>query len=307
MDYQEGDVRSIVGNNFVQKIESIDSWIHPSFRVSFSDGHSVFLRFSARRKNVHFRGDDYNFDKDIHVSDLLLANTDVKVPKIFHRGRYNNTEFLIIEDMGGVNLAEFCNRDIKSAPSQVIRDWGSLMAKVHSIKSDDFGYIGMGGIARKFDRWSDVVEEYLEMTLDSDIISDDERKGVRNLFSRFRDELDSGRDPRLVLYNTHGDNLIVRDGKLIGISDVMLAFFGDRSLDFMFPYYFGVGDSFREGYVESGGTVPINIDILNKINVMNYYLSTVLNYRDATDRRRLSWSEDYRKKLRLLLEENKAI
>ena len=308
-EINESLARTIIGKRFVDNVitdvKEIDSWVHHLYRVSFSDRPPVVLRFPAKRKFSHY-GESYNFRREVVVSDLLSKNTVVTVPRIFHQGVYRGVEYLIVENLDGVNLNTITGGDIKSAPTQVIRDWGKLIASVHSIKSDNFRYIESHRDI-DFERWSDVIKDYLKFRVEnSDVFNDMEKSGMITLFERLKSDLDFERDPRLVLYNTHGDNMIVRNGKMIGFSDVMLAFFGDRSIDFMFPRFFGVEEQFKEGYLEAGGSIPTKIDSLTTIALMNYYLSTVINYVGA-EGRRASWSDSYRAKLELLLKENDAI
>src|SRR3989344_2874149 len=285
-EINESLARTIIGKRFVDNVitdvKEIDSWVHHLYRVSFSDRQPVVLRFPAKRKFSHY-GESYNFRREVVVSDLLSKSTFVTVPRILHQGEHKSIEYLIVENLDDFNLNTITGGDIKSAPTQIIKDWGILMASVHRIKSGNFGSIENYRDVN-FERWSDFVRDYL----------------------RLKSDLDFERDPRLVLYNTHGDNMIVRNGKMIGFSDVMLAFFGDRSIDFMFPRFFGVEEQFKEGYLEAGGSIPTKIDSLTTIALMNYYLSTVINYVGA-EGRRASWSDSYRAKLELLLKENDAI
>src|SRR3989344_1309573 len=300
----ENIVKEILNNFLVDSvvgIERVDAWIHPSFRVSLDNRSRVFLRFPAVRDNVHFNY-PYNFDKDVYVSDLLLQN-DITVPRFVFRDTYKDHDFLIVEDLRGVNLGSLCRNGMKSAPENLIEGWGNYIARVHSITSDSFGYIGKNGIDKIYNSWGNVVFDFLRMKIDRNGVVDSEDKNrIILFFKRNLELLNSLRDPRLILYNTHGDNMIVDGNKFVGVSDVMLSFFGDRSLDFMFPFYFEVQDAFTRGYVGAGGVIPEHLDTLNKFNLVNYYLSTIVNYKDATGRR-ATWSEDYRKKLKLLLNE----
>ena len=116
MDYQEGDVRSIVGNNFVQKIESIDSWIHPSFRVSFSDGHSVFLRFSARRKINRRREYQRNLGKETFSKIMKEKETQIQKTEVKDRPQFRRGFGIKQESQEMTDLKRKIESDLKKSP-----------------------------------------------------------------------------------------------------------------------------------------------------------------------------------------------
>ena len=285
-------------------------WVHKKYRISFLEKYDkVVLRFGAEKENVHFE-DDHTADKEIYVADLISKKTDVKVPAILSRGEYRGLEYLIMEDLDGPNLEEAGKVYNDQTILKIMCQWGGVMAQIHnSLKATNFGYIEAKGIVKPFNLWSDMFKSYTSIKLDSEIIPLELREASKGYIERKIKTLDLERDPTLILYDINSMNIIVRDGNLRGLIDFDLALYGHKSLDFMFPFLDrSIGnvktkEPYVKGYLEGGGKLPHHLDELNKLNTLNFLMSTIINYHGAGGHRS-TWSADYTEKLRQFLKEN---
>ena len=202
-------------------------------------------------------------------TNLISKKTDVKVPIILSKGEYIGLEYLIMEDLDGPNLEEAGKMYNSQTILRIIHQWGSSMAQIHnSLQENNFGYIGSQGIVKPFNLWSDMFKSYTSVKFNSEIIPLELRNVARNYVHGEVKILDSEKDPTLVLYDINSGNIIVRDGNLRGLIDFDLALYGNKSLDFMFPFLDrGVGnvktkEPYLKGYLEGGGKLPKGLDIL---------------------------------------------
>lgn len=285
-------------------------WLHAKYRISFLENdNAVVLRFGADKENVHFE-DNYSTDKEIYVNSLISKKTDVKVPKILSKGDHIGLEYLIMEDLKGPNFEEAGKTYSNETILKIMQQWGSAMAQIHNIlKEDSFGYIGAEGVVKPFNSWSKMFKRYIQIKPNLEIIPLELREAARDYAQKNSKVLDLERDPTLVLYDINSGNIIVNDGNLRGLIDFDLALYGNKSLDFMFPFLDrAIGnvktkEPYLKGYLEGGGRLPIGLNELNKLNTLNFLMSTILNYYGAQGHR-ATWSADYTEKLKQFLKEN---
>jgi len=299
------------GLNLREIYQYHDGFVHKKYRISFDKGDSVVLRFPAEIKDFIF-GDSYSLGKEAYITRLIREKTDIKVPRILSLDKHKDIEYLLMDCLEGDNLTNAPRYHNKETIENIIQEWGAAMSQIHSqIKFSDIGYIGENGLVKTFDKFSDIFERFLKLKLISDDIPIELRKESEEFFLKYKDQLDKEKDPTLVLYDINTGNVIVNNkGRLGGLLDFDCAFSsGNTSPDFMFSLLdrkvgdVNIKDLFLKGYKEGGGKLPQNLDILNKLNTLNFILSTILFYKGATGHR-ATWSTEYTQKLEQFLKEN---
>lgn len=168
-----------------------------------------------------FPKDGWKAQKEEYLYSLIKKKTNVPIPKVFHTGK----DYLILSRILGKNLS---GRNRK-----LIRKAGEILARIHSIKFNSYGWIVGRDIKPKFSNW----EKFMVYDVDHKLkkLNGFVKEGLitksRAYFDKNRDLLKIKSKPSLLHKDYHYSHIIVHKGKISGIIDFEWAIAGHNELD----------------------------------------------------------------------------
>lgn len=187
------------------------------FLVTFGDGERVVVKRAP--ENWH-----WSIDKEAFVYGLVAGAVDVPVPEVLASPAPG---MLVLSHVEGDGTAVVATADL-------YRQIGSMLARLHAVQVDAFGYIGTQGIVEPHDtnggymrhQFAKKLEEHTEL-------GGDESLGIRiaTHVAERAGLFDSCVAPSLCHNDCHEGNLIVRDGRIVALVDFQNAVGGDPLLD----------------------------------------------------------------------------
>lgn len=185
--------------------------------VTFADHERVVVKRAP---------DDWHWsiDKEVYVYGLVARATGVPVPTILGTPAPGT---LVLSHVPGNGTAEIDTVDL-------YRQIGALLAELHAVHLDAFGYVGTHGVVEPHEtnraymrhQFAKKVREHAELggdeTLGARIAAHvEERAGL----------FDGCASPSLCHNDCHEGNLIARDGRIAAVVDFQNAVGGDPLLD----------------------------------------------------------------------------
>jgi len=168
-----------------------------------------------------FNKEGWKAIKDQFLYDLIKKKTDVPVPTVLFTGK----NYSVLSKVQGTHL----KKDNKA----LIKKAGELLAKLHTIKFNSYGWIVGNDISPKFNSWDKFMLydlnhklSKLKGNIDNQII-----KKSRNYFDENCDLLKIKSRPCLLHKDYHYSHIIVNKNKINGIIDIEWATAGHSELD----------------------------------------------------------------------------
>jgi aminoglycoside phosphotransferase (APT) family kinase protein len=160
--------------------------------------------------------------------------------------------YFLMTFMQGEPLMFMKERPSEEAVNEIKHELGKICSKISSVKGDYFGIPSM--TETHFDNNADFVLKIYEMLLDD--IADKEiflpeltADELMNLIGSCREELNKACEPRLFHNDTWEGNLMVEDGKLMGLIDFAALMYGDPLMNHDFHDFSPVPNPhFLKGY-----------------------------------------------------------
>jgi aminoglycoside phosphotransferase (APT) family kinase protein len=211
-----------------RKVGGILESLFPGRRITglkrFSKGliHETY-EFKVDNKVRVLRISDTDFwkiRKEKYLYELIRRKTDVPLPRIFKTGR----NFTLMSRVPGKELST-CN------PKLVLKA-GEYLAKIHSIKFSQFGWIIGREIRPRFREWRDFIKYDIKSKFGK---IPGKYRGLRVKIERILKEnqelLDIHSRPCLLHKDYHASHIIVDKGKIRGIIDLEWAMSGHNEFD----------------------------------------------------------------------------
>jgi len=187
----------------------------------------------------------------------IQAATQIPIPTIlaydFTRERIDR-DYLIMNRMPGKSLAEMRGQLSSTQLEKIFRQWGELIAQLHSIKSSQYGYLGAHRPMPPQDRWDEAFEimwsKMLDDCVNCGIYQDSDRKLGLKLWQLHRQAFDPHCPSVLCHMDLWVENVLVdATGQVTCLFDFDRACFGDAENEFAVGEYCGVTtEAFWEGY-----------------------------------------------------------
>ncbi len=234
------------------------------------------------------------YEKDIMISEiealkLLDQKEGILVPELYAYDtsrRIIDSDYIFMETYKGESMFPLYKKIDKENLVSVKKQLARVMAQMHKIKGDHFGY-SKTRINKQFDNWKDAFLDMFDM-----LIEDAMEKGVKLPFKKLNQILDMNKmylddvlEPSFVDYDIWlGNIFLTKNGDLYeleGIIDFERSFFGDPLADFvsLIHLFYNVENDkkFWSEYCESyGRDTEITLSERQRILLYEIYLYSIL-------------------------------
>lgn len=251
--------------------------------------------------------ENWKAEKEAYLYGLLSKKTRVPVPQVhlcdstkaIFPYSYNLLDFV-----EGENLSEVYKK--KFEPKLAFQA-GKILAKIHTVKFDKYGWIIGDKIRPSFERWIDFMKYDIQYKIKklktiprlSKFILKNANAYIKENINR----LDFDPTPSLIHKDYHLSHIIVKDGKINGIIDWEWALSGDKLLDFIKPHnlmfnkYPKMIKPFYNGYNQIKSFSPEQEKRFEIYNIIS--LVGMVNF--AYERRNKNFYDKYTKELMNIL------
>ncbi|WTW93984.1 aminoglycoside phosphotransferase family protein [Streptomycetaceae bacterium NBC_01309] len=270
-------------------VEATEGMYNTVFRVTLADGTAAILKAAPAPDTPRL-----TYERDILRTEALFLSRaadlpGVPAPRVLATG-YARTlvagDFVFMTALPGEPLDKV-GADLAPAEAAVVRrDLGRIVAALHTVHGDAFGYPQADAPAA---RWSDAFLGMVEAVLaDADRLGADLTRPAGEILAAVKRNvglLDAVGTPVLVHFDLwDGNVLVVRDAegggaRVGGVIDAERAFWGDPAADFVSLALFGdiEGDGeFLAGYQEAGGPVAFTPAVRRRIRMYRVYLYLIM-------------------------------
>lgn len=196
--------------------------------------------------------EEWKVEKEAFLYNLIRKKTDVPMPLVYNvdlSKEILNKPYIILSRIEGKELP---------LNKKVIKEAGSYLAKIHSIKFDFFGWIIDKKIYPKFNLWSDFIFYDLDYKIKRTKIPNDLINGIIRYVKKNQFLLDIKTKPCLLHKDYHKSHILVKNNKIKGIIDIEWSVAGHNELDivksllWMFEKNRKLENIFLDGYKKYG-------------------------------------------------------
>lgn len=220
-----------------------------------NENRKVVLKIAAADRRGLLRNEPCLMKTEVTSMKIAEENLSgenyVPVPKvIFHSEdrEYCGAEFFFMEYVDGVSMGKLRRTLSDDEKKKLYTEVGRIVRKITSHKGEKFGIVGSGV---EFDSFY----ELFEFMFDNVLLDSEETKvditvpydEVRELLRKNKEIFDEVKVPSLVHFDIWENNLIIKDGEIVGVLDWERALFGDPLMEERFRAYCKNEDFYR-GY-----------------------------------------------------------
>lgn len=230
--FKKEDIQEIFNKYGLGKIKKIvyskSGIVNPCLFIN----DSFVLRVNVRDTEIpKFRRERIAFQKlrgKIPVPKIVILDESKKILPY---------DYLITEKMPGKELSFLIKKLNKNEKKKIAIKAGINLAKIHKIKFKKFGDVQKHTFG-EYETWEDFiidkVKKHLKEMRRLNILNENKRKQIINLFEKNKDIFNNVKTPRL----NHGDfsfeNMVYKNGRITGIFDFEWALSGDPEFDFKY-------------------------------------------------------------------------
>ncbi|WP_442598786.1 aminoglycoside phosphotransferase family protein [Neobacillus sp. D3-1R] len=242
----------------VQSINEVeDSHSSTVYRCTLSNGENVFLKIPFTK---------LKFQRELEAYEILKGN--VSIPEMIDY--WSGDE----ECYGAFLLSELKGKPLTSMATETIAyQVGILHAEMHSIRPPAEKVLT--GIDNEYPNWSNFVEHQFYSFAEDvrDILDEPLYKKAIEKYEEMKQQLPSPDGPSFVHMDFRPANIIVNDGKVIGMIDFESVRFGSTEIDFTKLYrdFLSLDVNFYKAYQEGYKSIRPLIDLEN---VLPFYRFT---------------------------------
>lgn len=185
--------------------------------VTFGDGEQVVVKRAPEEWH-------WTIDKEVFVYGLVSHAVDVPVPEVLARPAAGTLVLAHVPGGGTAGIGTI----------ELYREIGALLARLHTIQLDAFGYIGTQGVVEPHEsNGAYMRHQFAKKLREHAELGGDETLGARiGAYVAERAQLFDGcAAPSLCHNDCHEGNLIARDGRIVAVVDFQNAVGGDPLLD----------------------------------------------------------------------------
>ena len=213
-------------------------------------------------------------EKEAYLYSLVKEKTNMPVPVVYGVDISRNAinmPYSILSKIEGKEMP---------LNKKVVKEAGSYLAKIHSIKMPYFGWIINKKIKPKFKSWPDFVFYDLNYKIKRTKIAKDIADKIRKYVRDNKSLLDTETTPCLLHKDYHRPHIIVKNNKIKGIIDFEWAIAGHNELDiaksllWMFEKNRRLEKIFLDGY-KKYGAISDKFSERRKLYELIIYLSAL--------------------------------
>lgn len=196
------------------------------------------------------------------IHQLISQKTTIPIPDIlaydFSR-KLIDRDFLIMNRMPGTPLSQMQHRLSRQQLMRVFREWGALVAQLHTITREKYGYLGAHHPMHPCTRWDDAFgvmwQKMLDDCVNCGIYTAAIQERALALWKRYRSAFVPDCPATLCHMDLWVENVLVdTSGRVSCLFDFDRACYGDAENDLAVAEYCGItNDAFWEGY----GSFPV--------------------------------------------------
>lgn len=272
-------------------------WFNVAYRIRLRDGAEVVVKIAPSPRVEVMTYEHGAMSVELHMLDLLRTHTSVPVPTVDFADLSRevcDAEYFFMPYIDGDNLGAVAKQLPAAARDSLMEQVGAANREINSLRGGAFGPLAGPGDQS----WRRVFTGMID-----DVLADGERRGVdlgwdydtvRRVVDVHAGSLDEVTGPRLVEWDLWAGNVMVRDGKVVGIIDHERAFFGDPLIESGFAgtqmAAFGHAVPFMRGYgqPELTGTEQVRRRLYCLHLALIMVIETV--YRGHTDSNQYDWA-----------------
>ena len=197
--------------------------------------------------------EDWKAEKEKYIYSLIREKTDVPVPIVLATDsgkRIIKSTYSIFSKIEGKQITK---------DSKLIKKAGEYLAKIHSVKFPNYGWIVKDKVKPGFSSWRNFfwydVNEKLEKLRKVGVIKSAEND-IKECFRHYDYLLKVGDKPCLLHKDYHGSHIFTKGNEITGIIDVEWSIAGHNENDFTKAFLWMLNEKtkkiFLEGYRKYG-------------------------------------------------------
>lgn len=214
--------------------------VNEVYDVQTKDGKSVIVRIS-HDEHPGFEREKWAIEQ--------CAKEDIPVPRILliytAKGENKNLTVCVESKLAGIPLGTLIKEGAvrEEKVKRYLKEAGSLLSKIHAIKSNGFGFLDGNGQG-EFQTWEDVVLKYSvrkEKLLERAgrwQISPDAIVATLSILENHRNLYKQVTEGQLIHEDFGPEHIFVDNGKIVGIIDLENCIGGDPMMDFSWWDFF---------------------------------------------------------------------
>jgi aminoglycoside phosphotransferase (APT) family kinase protein len=274
-------------------------WFNVAYRIRLRDGSDVVLKIAPPPHIEVMSYEKGAMATELAALALIREQTTVEVPAVHFVDRSRelcDADYFFMSFVDADNFG-IVRESLTPAECDAYDEaLGAATRQLNSIRGTAFGPLTGPGVAT----WRE-----LFTTMIADVLSDGERRAVdlgwdydviRAIVAENAGCLDAVTEPRFVEWDLWDSNVMVRDGRIVGIIDHERAYYGDPLVEAGFVATqlpsFGDPTAFLRGY----GKTELTADEQQRrrLYCLHLVLITIIEtvYRGHADTRQYDWARD---------------
>lgn len=215
----ETAIRKVFPNSSISAIKKFKKGlVNESYSISISGPKKeLVLRIYPK--------EGWKVEKEAYLYNLIKRKTDVPVPSVYN---IDTSKSIISKPYALLSRIE--GKELPLSKS-LVKEAGSYLAKLHSIKFDSFGWIINNQIKPKFKTWPDFVSYDLNYKIKRTTMPGQLAGKIKKYVKTNQFLLDIKTKPCLLHKDYHRSHILVKGGRISGIIDFEWSIAGHNELD----------------------------------------------------------------------------
>jgi aminoglycoside phosphotransferase (APT) family kinase protein len=280
-------------------IELGHGWFNVAYKIRLCDGTPVVLKIAPPAAVEVLTYERGAMGTELAALELIRSRTDVPVPRVHFADSSRSlcdASYFFMTYVDGQNLGAVRDSLPRAERDSYNFALGALNRELNSIRGKAFGLIAGPAVST----WRSFF-----LGLVADVLGDGERRAVdlgwdyadvRAVVAEHADSLDEVTEPRFVEWDLWENNVMIRNGRIVGVIDHERAFYGDPLIEGGFTALdlpaFGDPSAFMRGYGKT--TLTPTEQVRRRLYTLYLVLVMIIEtvYRGHTDPWEYDWSRE---------------
>ena len=230
-------------------------WFNVAYRIRLRDGREVVLKIAPPAGVEVLTYEQGAMRTELAALELVRSRTSVPVPAVEFADLSHevcDADYFFMPFIDADNFGMVREKLTQAEKDHYDEALGAATRELNSIRGTAFGPLGGPGVATWREQFTSMVE---------DILGDGERRAVdigwdyatvREVLAEHADSLDEVTEPCYVEWDMWDNNVMIGDGRIVGVIDHERAFYGDPLIEAGFTAWelpaFGDTKAFMRGY-----------------------------------------------------------